>query len=194
MCMVSLIFLNPLYAVKVNVTSSVVTVSWFTRYYCACTCTHVVYFRVMRRLCRREWNWLRNWRCVSQHSWEPWQRTTWSRRVTSDFNSVLFWHGDDVDYNFVVVVIFVLMQIRTSVSSAVRAWCASIGTLCATTCGTAPMGVTSPSECATVSPEYATITPDHNTERSELRCLRKRSPNTWFFLSKCSDVINHHGP
>ena len=60
------------------------------------------------------------------------------------------------------------MQIRTSVSSAVRAWCASIGTLCATTCGTAPTGVTSPSECATVSPEYATITPDHNTERSDV--------------------------
>ena len=24
------------------------------------------------------------------HSWDLWQRTTWSRRVTSDFNSVLF--------------------------------------------------------------------------------------------------------
>ena len=34
-----------------------------------------VYFRVMRRLCRREWNWLWNWRCVNQHSWDPWQRT-----------------------------------------------------------------------------------------------------------------------
>ena len=43
----------------------------------------------MRRLCRREWNWLWNWLCVNQHSWDPWQRTTWSRRVTSDFNSVL---------------------------------------------------------------------------------------------------------
>ena len=42
----------------------------------------------MRRLCHREWNWLCNWRCVNQHSWDPWQRTTWSRRVTSDFNSV----------------------------------------------------------------------------------------------------------
>ena len=30
--------------------------------------TNVVYFRVLQRLCRREWNWL----CVSQH---PWQRT-----------------------------------------------------------------------------------------------------------------------
>ena len=30
--------------------------------------TNVVYFRVMRRLCRREWN----WRCVNLH---PWQRT-----------------------------------------------------------------------------------------------------------------------
>ena len=30
--------------------------------------TNVVYFRVMRRLYRREWNWL----CVNQH---PWQRT-----------------------------------------------------------------------------------------------------------------------
>ena len=25
------------------------------------------------------------------HSWDPRQRTTWSRRVTSDFNSVLTW-------------------------------------------------------------------------------------------------------
>ena len=38
----------------------------------------------MRKLCRREWNWL----CVNQHSWDPWQRTPWSQRVTSDFNSV----------------------------------------------------------------------------------------------------------
>ena len=51
--------------------------------------TNVVDFRVMRRLCHREWNWLWNWRCVNQHSWDPWQRTTWSRCVTSDFNSVL---------------------------------------------------------------------------------------------------------
>ena len=34
--------------------------------------TNVVYFRVMRKLCRREWNWLWNWRCVNLH---PWQRT-----------------------------------------------------------------------------------------------------------------------
>ena len=56
-------------------------------------CTNVVYFRVMRRLCRREWNWLWNW-CVHQHSWDPWQRTTWSQRVTSDFNSVLMFNTD----------------------------------------------------------------------------------------------------
>ena len=31
-----------------------------------------IYFRVMRRLCRREWNWLWNWLCVNLH---PWQRT-----------------------------------------------------------------------------------------------------------------------
>ena len=37
--------------------------------------TNVVYFRVMRRLCRREWNWLWNRLCVNQHSWDPWQRT-----------------------------------------------------------------------------------------------------------------------
>ena len=60
-------------------------------------CTNVVDFRVMWRLCRREWNWQRNWQSVNQHSWDPWQWTTWSRRVTSDFNSVftqstlLFW-------------------------------------------------------------------------------------------------------
>ena len=58
-------------------------------------CTNVVYFRVISRLCSREWNWLWNnwnWRCVNQHSWDPWQWTTWSRRVTSDFNSVLMYH------------------------------------------------------------------------------------------------------
>ena len=63
-------------------------ISWFTRYYCACA-PNVVYIRVMRRLCHHEWNWLWNWRCVNQHSWDLWQRTMWSRRVTSDFNSVL---------------------------------------------------------------------------------------------------------
>ena len=50
-----------------NVTRSVVIVSWFTRNYWRMR-TNVVYFRVMRRLCHCEWNWL----CVSQH---PWQRT-----------------------------------------------------------------------------------------------------------------------
>ena len=52
-----------------------------------CMHTNVVDFRVMQRLCRCEWN----WKSVNQHSWDPRQRTTWSRRVTSDFNSVLFW-------------------------------------------------------------------------------------------------------
>ena len=52
--------------------------------------TNVVYFRVMRRLCHREWNWLWNWRCVNQHSWDPWQRDTWSRRATSDFKGELW--------------------------------------------------------------------------------------------------------
>ena len=45
--------------------------------------TNIVYFRVMRRLYCREWNWL----CVNQH---PWQRTrdhgVWRM---NDFNSVL---------------------------------------------------------------------------------------------------------
>ena len=50
---------------------------------------NVVDFRVMRRLCHREWNWQRNWQSVNQHSWDPWQWTTWSRRMTSGFNSVL---------------------------------------------------------------------------------------------------------
>ena len=59
-------------------------ISLFTRNHCACA-HDVVDFRVMRRLCRREWNWL--WR-------EPtfmgsMTTDTWSRRVTSDFNSVL---------------------------------------------------------------------------------------------------------
>ena len=36
-------------------------------------CTRMtVYFRVMRRLYHREWNWLWKWLCVNQH---PWQRT-----------------------------------------------------------------------------------------------------------------------
>ena len=64
-------------------------ISWFTRYTILRMHLNVVDFRVMRRLCHREWNWLWNWRCVNQHSWDPWQRTTWSRRVTSDFNIVL---------------------------------------------------------------------------------------------------------
>ena len=38
-------------------------ISWFTRQPLR-MCTNVVYFSVMRRLCRREWNWLWNWRCV----------------------------------------------------------------------------------------------------------------------------------
>ena len=71
-----------------NVTRSFVMISWFTRTYCMRMCTNVVDFRVMRRLCRREWNRQRNWQSVNQHSWDPWQWTTWSRRVTSDFNSV----------------------------------------------------------------------------------------------------------
>ena len=64
--------------------------------------TNVVDFRVMRRLCRREWNWLWNWQSVNQHSWDPWQRTTWSRcvwRLTltaywySRGGSRIFWGG-----------------------------------------------------------------------------------------------------
>ena len=35
-------------------------------------CTNIVYFRVMRRLYRREWNWLWYWLCVNLH---PWQRS-----------------------------------------------------------------------------------------------------------------------
>ena len=47
---------------------------------------NVVDFRVMRRLCHRQWN----WQSVNgePHSWDPRQRTTWSRLVTPDFNSV----------------------------------------------------------------------------------------------------------
>ena len=58
--------------------------------------TNVVDFRVMRRLCRREWN----WQSVNQHSWDPRQRTTWSRRVTSDFNSVLHTMYKSMIWNF----------------------------------------------------------------------------------------------
>ena len=46
------------------------------------TRTNVVYFRVMRRLCRREWNWL----CENQHTMTT---DKGSRRVTSYSNSVL---------------------------------------------------------------------------------------------------------
>ena len=60
------------YAVKAQTSlAPVVMVLWFTRYYWRMR-TNVVYFRVMRRLCRREWNWLWNWLCVNLH---PWQRT-----------------------------------------------------------------------------------------------------------------------
>ena len=44
-------------------------------------------FRVMRRLCRREWNWLWKWRCVNRH---PWQRTRdhgmWRLTLTAYFD------------------------------------------------------------------------------------------------------------
>ena len=40
-------------------------------------CTNVVDFRVMRRLCCREWKWQRNWQSVNQRSWDPWQWITW---------------------------------------------------------------------------------------------------------------------
>ena len=76
------------YTVKVQ--TSFAPLSWFLVHaYLLRMCTNVVDLRVMRSLCRREWNWQRNWQRVNQHSWDPWQWTTWSRRVTSDFNSVL---------------------------------------------------------------------------------------------------------
>ena len=31
---------------------------------------NIVYFRIMRRLCRHKWNWLWNWLCMSQHLWQ----------------------------------------------------------------------------------------------------------------------------
>ena len=55
--------------------------------------TNVVDFRALRRLCHRDWNWQWNWQSVNQHSWDPRQQTTWSRRVTSDFNSVYWQFG-----------------------------------------------------------------------------------------------------
>ena len=49
---------------------------------------NVVDFRVMRRLCHRQWNWQAKLTKREPHSWDPRQQTTWSRLVTSDFNSV----------------------------------------------------------------------------------------------------------
>ena len=46
----------------------------------------------MRRLCHLEWNWQAKLTKCEPHSWDPRQRTTWSRRMTSDFNSVLGAH------------------------------------------------------------------------------------------------------
>ena len=48
---------------------------------------NVVDFRVMRRLCHRLWNLQAKLTKREPHSWDP-QRTTWSRLVTFDFNSV----------------------------------------------------------------------------------------------------------
>ena len=50
---------------------------------------NVVDFRVMRRLCHRQWNWQAKLTKREPHSWDPRQRTTWSRLVTSDLNSVM---------------------------------------------------------------------------------------------------------
>ena len=72
--------------------------------------THVVDFRVMRRLCHREWIWLWNWQSVNQHSWDPWQRTTWSRRVTSDINSVLTLYIDFQIFYFSSMSIVLLIK------------------------------------------------------------------------------------
>ena len=43
----------------------------------------------MRTLCDRLWNLHAKLTLGEPHSWDPRQRTTWSRVVTSDFNSVL---------------------------------------------------------------------------------------------------------
>ena len=43
----------------------------------------------MRTLCDRLWNLQVKFTLREPHSWDPRQRTTWSRVVTSDFNSVL---------------------------------------------------------------------------------------------------------
>ena len=43
----------------------------------------------MRTLCDRLWNLQAKFTLREPHSWDPRQRTTWSRVVTSDFNSVL---------------------------------------------------------------------------------------------------------
>ena len=50
---------------------------------------NVVDFRVMRTLCDRLWNLQAKLTLREPHSWDPRQRTTWSRVVTSDYNSVL---------------------------------------------------------------------------------------------------------
>ena len=46
-------------------------------------------FQSMRTLCDRLWNLQAKFTLREPHSWDPRQRTTWSRVVTSDFNSVL---------------------------------------------------------------------------------------------------------
>ena len=82
---------NTLYAVKVQ--TSLAPLSWFPGSRVPTAHVHQCCTWVMRRLCRRKWNWQRNWQSVNQYSWDPWQWTTWSRRVTSDFNSVLMRKG-----------------------------------------------------------------------------------------------------
>ena len=72
--------------------------------------TNVVYFRVMRRLCRCERNWLWNWRCVNQHSWDPWQRTrdhgVWRLTLTAYTSMLSF-----PDISFIIFFFFRFWEI-----------------------------------------------------------------------------------
>ena len=78
-----------IYAVKAQTSLAFVVHALLLRMH-----TNVVYFRVMRRLCRYEWNWLWNWRCVNQHLWDPWQRTrdhgVWRLTLTAYRTLIMF--------------------------------------------------------------------------------------------------------
>ena len=71
----------------------------------------------MRTLCDRLWNLQAKFTLREPHSWDPRQRTTWSRVVTSDFNSVLWTVQFNKNTKVKICIFFILLQpVRQSVA------------------------------------------------------------------------------